>query len=131
MRIWLSPTVPHSPRIEHLVPTGNTVEDSENLLKRRKAVANSRTKMLGVDHSATRTSIEIYGWTLFFLGDSKSAVQELASLLSGAPDNSTRRGIEEGIAWGKSNLSKAEKASGSLLFTKIWEDTPKKDLQSY
>src|SRR5436309_11121161 len=46
MRIWLSPTVPHSPRIEHLVPTGNTVEDSENLLKRRKAVANSRTKML-------------------------------------------------------------------------------------
>jgi serine/threonine protein kinase len=64
--------VPHSSRIEHLVPTGNAVEDSKNPLKRLKTVVNARTKMLGVENSATRTSIEIHGWTLFFLGDSKS-----------------------------------------------------------
>lgn len=62
--------VSHSPRIEHLLPTGNTIEDNENLLKRRKTVVNARTRMLGAEHSATRTSIEIYGWTQFFVGDS-------------------------------------------------------------
>jgi len=125
--------VQHCPRIEHLVPTGIAVEENKNLLKRRKTAVNARTIMLGVDHSATRISIEIYGWTLFFQGHSKLAVQVFTRLLEGAPDNDTRRTLEAAIAWGESNLSKAAKERAFLQFTKIWDDTPEgyKDLQSY